>query len=135
MSLSSPHKLFLAAGSKTYKVCKARIQMKFLCQQYPCGEKTRHWTPENPSGFCTFPSCYSHKVVESPEHILLHCSAYTNVRNNMISLCLKLKNSISHGIFMTILLTNPNQTRMQFLLDCSTIPEINANTQKYSEIW
>ena len=133
MSLRSPHKLLLAAGPKMYEICKAKIQLKFLCSQYPCGERTRHWTPENSAGICTFLNCYNNKSVESPEHILLHCPAYNSARNNMIAMCLKIKNPISHGLVTSLLLSKSNSIKMQFLLDSSSIPEVIASIQLYGE--
>ena len=133
MSLRSPHKLLLAAGPKMYEICKAKIQLKFLCSQYPCGERTRHWTPENSAGICTFLNCYNNKSVESPEHILLHCPAYNSARNNMIAMCLKIKNPISHGLVTSLLLSKSNSIKMQFLLDSSSISEVIASIQLYGE--
>ena len=46
-SLKSPHRLWTTAGEKPYEVAKARIQLLFLCSQYPCGSRTRHWSAES----------------------------------------------------------------------------------------
>jgi hypothetical protein len=48
MSLSTPHKLLTSAGSKSYEVAKARIQLLFLANQYPSSKNTRHWSTQNP---------------------------------------------------------------------------------------
>ena len=73
MSLAHPHNLLLSAGRNAYEVAKARIQIKFLAGQYPCGELTRHWSPSNSEGLCTFPPCLTSGITESREHVLLHC--------------------------------------------------------------
>ena len=130
MSLNAPHRMFTSAGSKTYEVVKARIQLLFLSSQYPCAKLTRHWTPENQEKLCSFPICTSKHIVESPEHLLLHCPAYAMTRNSMISLCLGRKDPVSHAL-LTSFLKETDLKMMQFLLDCSVLPEVIANSQQY----
>ena len=121
LSLSCPHRLLKAAGSKSYEVAKARIQLLFLSSKYPCGQLTRHWSSSDSEGTCTFLSCKQRSTVETPEHILLECPAYSATRLHLISLCLNVKNPVSNYIVTNLLLsTSTNQ--MQFLLDCSPIP-------------
>ena len=91
MSLAHPHNLLLSAGRNAYEVAKARIQIKFLAGQYPCGELTRHWSPSNSEGLCTFPPCLTSGIIESREHVLLHCPSYSSVRNKLVNLYLSLK--------------------------------------------
>ena len=124
MSLSSPHKLLTSAGPKSYEVTKARIQLLFLSSQYPSAKLQRHWSLENPLGLCTFQYCQDRLIVESPEHILLHCPAYSASRQNMVSLCLKVEDSVSHSLVIGLLVSNSNQKMMQFLLDCSVMPDV-----------
>ena len=76
MSLACPHTLLLIAGQKPYEVAKARIQLLFLSSQYPCAKYSRHWTPDNPMGLCTYQQCKEHHIVESIDHVLLFCPAY-----------------------------------------------------------
>ena len=133
MSLKHPHKLLLAAGKKAYEVSKAIIQLKFLSSQYPCGERTRHWTPSNPRGLCTFPSCFSEGVVETQEHVLLHCCAYSPARNNLLGLCMKIDDPVSHSLVANFILCGPTKMKMLLLLDCSAIPEVITASQKYGD--
>ena len=130
MSLTSPHKVLTTAGRKTYEVCKAKIQLQFLSSQYPCGSVTRHWSTDNP-GLCSYPPCISKALVETPEHILLFCPAYSAARHNMINMCLQITNPASHHLVMSILLGNCQTKFMQFLMDCSTIPEVISCAQQY----
>ena len=76
LSLTQPHQLLVSAGCNQYEVAKALIQIKFLCAKYPCGERTKHWPPDNPEGLCSYSSCQAKGQVESPEHILLEGPAY-----------------------------------------------------------
>ena len=114
LSLSSPHKIWSTAGHNSYEVAKARVQLLFLGSKYPCGELTRHWSQENPHGLCTFPACKLSEIVESPEHILLACPAYTETRHKVIALSLKRKSPVSHTLVTRFLLSNSRQTFMQF---------------------
>ena len=79
LSLSTPHRIWTTAGQKPYEVAKARIQLLFLSGQYPCGSLTRHWSHENPQGFCTFPACHGSSQIETTEHILLLCQILTKL--------------------------------------------------------
>ena len=123
MSLTSPHRLWTTAGSNSYEVAKARIQLLFLSSQYPCAKYTRHWSADNPNGICSFSSCSTLNLVESPEHVLLQCPAYTTSREKMILMCLRSREPGVHQILTGFLMSNSAKI-MQFLLDCSAIPEV-----------
>ena len=131
LSLSSPHRLLTAAGSKSYEVAKARIQLLFLSARYPCGQLTRHWSPDS-EGYCTFLTCQQRSTIETPEHILLECPAYTTTRLNLISMCLNAKNPVSNYIVTKLLLSTTDQI-MQFLLDCSPIPIVIHTAQLHGD--
>ena len=133
LSLTSPHKLWTAAGPKPYEVSKARIQLLFLGSLYPCGSRIRHWSLSNPEGFCSFSSCWSQHVVETPEHILLHCPAYLNTRMTMVSLCIQMPCNISLGLVTYFLTSNSTKLMMQFLLDCSAIPDVIISAQNFGD--
>ena len=133
MSLATPHRIWSTAGNNSYEVSKARVQLLFLASQYPCAKLTRHWSTENPQGICSFQPCQDINSVESPEHILLHCPAYSQTRQRIISLCLNIKEQISHQLVTLFLLSNSSQKTMQFLLDCSAIPEVIHAAQIYGE--
>ena len=134
MSLTKPHKIWTTAGPKPYEVAKARIQLRFLGSQYPSAKHSLHWTPENPLGLCSFPDCQGKCIVESSEHILLSCPAYTTTRAKLICLCLRIKNPISHSLVTNIVLSNSNSKIMQFLLDCTPIPEVIDSAQRFGDI-
>ena len=132
LSLTSPHKVWTTAGPKPYEVSKARIQLLFLGSLYPCGSRIKHWSPSNPEGICTFASCWSQDIVENPEHILLHCPAYLNTRMNMVSLCIQMPCLVSLALVTNFLASN-SMKLMQFLLDCSAIPEVISSAQKFGD--
>ena len=94
-SLTKPHKLWTFSGGNPYEVTKARIQLLLFTSQYPSGHLTRYWSRDNPSGYCSFPPCKQNQIVETAQHILLICPAYTKIRQRMFSLCLSGSNSVS----------------------------------------
>ena len=133
MSLKSPHKLLSSAGSKSYEVAKALVQLRFLSSQYRCAKLTRFWTPSNTNGLCSFPTCLANNQVESPEHILIFCPAYNTTRLNMVALSLKLANPVSHNLVVINLLSKNTAKIMQLLLDCSSLPDVIVSAQNHGD--
>ena len=133
MSLNQPHPLLVAAGSNPYEVSKARIQLKFLCAKYSCGEQTKHWSSSNPQGLCTYPSCSTKSQEESPEHILLECPAYALARNTLLNLIIETKYPPTNQIATSIMLTGSTQIKMQLLLDCSSLPVVITAQQRHGD--
>ena len=132
MSLTKPHKLWTTAGKNSYEVSKSRIQLLFLSSQYPCAQLSRHWSHDNPQGICSHGECSQDLQVESREHILLHCSAYSATRTKLIATCLRVQDSVTHSLITGFLL-GQKQRLMQCLLDCSVIPEVICAAQCYGD--
>ena len=124
LSLSRPHMLLISAGNKTYEVAKARVQLLFLANQYPSNASTRHWSPANPHGLCTFSPCLDLKVKETREHILLGCPAYHTIRGQLFLMLLSTKSPAAHQVITRILFSYSTRKLMQLLLDCSVLPEV-----------
>ena len=133
MSLASPHRLWTTAGSNSFEVAKARIQLLFLGSQYPCAQYTRHWSVDNPRGICSYPPCSMAGTIESQEHILLFCPAYNIARRKIISTCLRTKEPTTHLLISKFLISNPTKVTMQFLLDCSALPEVISASQVHGD--
>ena len=131
LSLKSPHRILQSAGSKPYEVAKAIIQLKFMSSQYNCGHRTRHWSPNNPEGLCTFPACFSMGHIETPEHILLYCPAYSEKRETLLNI--SLKNLVSNGLAVQFLGSSETTNSIQFLLDPTTIPEVIRASQIHGD--
>ena len=60
-------------------------------------------------------------------------TAYSHTRQRNISLCLNIRGQVSHQLVTLLLLSNSSQKTMQFLLDCSAIPEVIHAAQIYGE--
>ena len=124
MSLCHPHKLWTTAGNNPFEVAKARVQLLFLSNQYPCARVSRHWSAENPEGLCTYPLCHTQRLVESREHILLYCPAYNTARERIITTCLESSNPSVKILLTKYLVSSNPELTMQFLMDCSVLSEV-----------
>ena len=80
MSLSTPHPHWLHAGSP-FEVRKAVIACRMLSGRYRTDRLSRHWTKDNPNGYCRLPGC--HDQVGDLQHILLSCTALTESRTGI----------------------------------------------------
>ena len=129
MSLTRPHPLWWTAGSNPYEVSKAVVQCKMLSGRYRTFKLSSKWS-ESGNGFCPSPFC--HQVVESLEHILLHCPAYMSSRNNIIMKVKSLENPAVMEL-VTTALQKPSKYQMQFLLDLSVLPETISLVQQHGE--
>ena len=102
-----------------------------MSSQYNCGHRTRHWSPKYPEGLCTFPACFSMGHIETPEHILLHCTAYSEKRETLLNI--SLKNLVSNGLAVQFLGSSETTNSVQFLLDPTTIPEVIRASQIHGD--
>ena len=126
MSLIKPHPIWLTAGSNPYEIAKAIQQARFLSGRYRSESLTKHWSA-NKSGYCQSPSCCS---VETVEHILIHCGAYSSSKQHIYSLWLSSPNPVIHGLVVDAL-SSDTAYLLQFILDCSVLPKVINATQIY----
>ena len=130
MSLSSPHPACTTAGSSTSRVSMASIQVRMLSGRYRSESLCRHWS-SNKGGFCLIsPACA--EVMEDVPHILAFCPGLAPTRGKLVRFT---SDYCSHfppisDIVSTLCIpTNPNF--IQFLLDCSVLPQVILATQVY----
>ena len=91
----------------------------------------RHWT-KNKQGIFTLTDCTGHEV-GTLEHILLQCPALKQVRVKMVRLALDVAevNPIIGDLIRTIFNSEDYTIVMQFLLDCSSIPDVILIKEKF----
>ena len=131
MSLARPHPLWISCGSNPFEVNKAVIQARMLSGRYPTEQLSRHWTT-NRAGICTLPLCTGY-TLGSLEHILLHCGSLQDTRLKMLNM---LRSAASSDIVVSefihqVLSSSDNAFFMQFLLDCSSLPQVIHLQQVY----
>ena len=102
----------------------AVIQARMLSGRYITDKLSRHWK-QNQLGICTIPGCTGDEI-GSLEHYLLTCPALSVARSHARFLTKKV--SMEHEKLTNILqssFTNQTpETMVQFLLDCSSLPDV-----------
>ena len=132
MSLKYPHPLWSTAKGNPYEVAKAIQQARLLSGRYRTETLCRHWS-QNREGYCLAPLCRQSQLKESIEHILLENSAYTQIRKDLITLWLKCKHPIVHFLAIQAL-ASPKEYLVQFLLDCSVLPQVIVANQTFGSV-
>ena len=124
MSLLRPHPLWTTCGSNSYEICKAIIQAKMLSGRYRSDKFVRHFSDSD--GTCQL--CTS-KVPGCIQHLLVSCPSLAPTRDRLMQE-LSMTSDISatrKSIITSSLLSE--ETAIQFLLDCSTMPNVIVLTQ------
>ena len=127
MSLSSPHPLWLTTGSNPYEVNKATIQARMLSGRYRTEELRSHWSA-NTEGACLLASCTGLNTLEDIAHILLECESLRGIRTRIERFCTQYI-STHRDIFNIVndfFMSDNRNDKTQFLLDCSSSPEVIA---------
>ena len=130
-ALSTPHPLWAAAGNNTYEVNKSTILARMISGRYRTERLCRFWG-ENREGFCLAITCHSNRVVGDLEHLLLHCPALQVARENLEKMWLS-KASVLPSLlsFVCQVLESPPHTKMIFILDPTSLPEVVRIWQQY----
>ena len=131
MSLSRPHPIWSSCGSNPFEVHKAVTSARMISGRYLTDQLQRHWT-RNHAGNCLLPTC-TPPSVGSLEHLLLFCPALRCTRAKLFKLCNKvsLESDELSRIINLVLYSGDQQTLMQFIIDCSTMPEVIKSAQTY----
>ena len=134
MSLAKPHPLLTTAGPSPYEVTKSRIQALLLSGRYRTEQLCSKWSANN-LGFCQTPMCQGKQIMEDIEHILLHCISLASTRARLVDFTIKYSTSVPFLRDILLTMTQPyNSQFLQFLLDCSAIPQVISLRQKYGNI-
>ena len=128
MSLATPHPIWTSAGSSPAKVTMATIQAQMLSGRYRTEALCSHWKPLSNGSCLLSPSCSS--STEDLDHILYKCCALEDTRIKLKDYTVKYcRNVPSLSPIITHFLSSSCQDFCQFLLDCSTIPDVIAATR------
>ena len=95
-----------------------------LSGRYVTDQLSRHWTC-NRGGMCSLPSCTGQDI-GSLEHLLLYCPSLSETRLKMINLVVDVasRNLVIKSFLVSILNDTDHTKMIQFLLDCSALPEV-----------
>ena len=132
MSLSSPHPIWTTAGSSPAQVAMATVQAQMLSGRYRSESLCRHWS-KNRNGFCLLPGCEG--LVEDLPHILSSCSGLASIREKLVRFTLDYCTNSAPVLndLVTSLCKPQNPNFIQFLLDCSCLPEVISAAQVYGD--
>ena len=123
----------MSAGSSPYEVAKAQVQALFLSGRYRTEKLSRFWS-ENPDGYCLCPSCKGLGIQEDLSHILLHCASLAPTRRNLATYTASSARVQPHLSQILLTFTTPSHPMfIQFLLDCSCIPQVILLTQQHGK--
>ena len=130
-SLTKPHPIWTTAGGNPYEVEKACIQAKMLSGRYRTCWLSRHWSGDS-SGICSLPTCRLSQTPGTLSHILTECPDLSPARSRVYSLWanhLKDKQTL-FPIVWKYTTQSDTPLFLQFLLDCSVLPDIISETQR-----
>ena len=131
-SLSKPHPIWSTAGSNPYEVEKACVQAKMLSGRYRTCLLSRHWSGDS-SGKCSLPTCRLTPTPGTLSHILLECQDLSLARKRVFALWSDYLNDKPHlfPIVRSYTLESDPPLYLQFLLDCSVLPDVICLKQSY----
>ena len=134
LSLTRPHPIFTSLDGNLYQAKAAYIQASLLSGKYRT-EKVRRFWSENKDGFCLQQTCLNLKIMEDNSHFLLQCPALSDNRRRLAAQLSTILNSnpVFKPIFDTYLFCNNDTLRLQFLLDCSTLPMVIQAYQLFGD--
>ena len=132
MSLRSTHPILRLAGPSPYQSVMSRVQATMLSGRYRTDALCSKWSTI--SEFCKTPSCLGLEKSESLAHILADCPALESTRMRLLSFTEGI--SAGNPIVLPILekyCTLNHPQFVQFLLNCSALPEVITLTQQYPD--
>ena len=136
MSLTSPHPIWSTAGSSPTNVAMATVQAVMLSGRYYTEALCSHWS-NNKTGVCLLSPLDCIDTVEDIKHILQICPALSSYRRNLALFTEAFSQKIEN-VAISTLLTNlcdtDNHSFVDFLLDCSSLPEVIVSVQQHGQV-
>ena len=120
MSLCRPHPIWCTAGSNPYEISKAVVQSKMLSGRYRTRQLSSNWS-ESGDSRCPSSSCTAE--VESLEHLLLHCPAYSITRSNVVKKWKSSENPVIAQLANNALELS-SKYLMQIILDATVLTDV-----------
>ena len=120
--IASPHPVWTTAGSSAFEVNKASILAMIISGTYRTDSLCRFWS-DNRQGYCLAETC--DQLVGDLEHLLLHCPALNEARQNLQQMWLEKAAVLPplHVIVSQVITSSPAR-KMKFILDPSSMAEI-----------
>ena len=118
-----------------YFFMAACIQALLLSGRYRTERLCRFWS-QNKAGVCLLPACKNLNISEDSEHILLHCMSLNAERRRLEEFTTQFISDkpLLQPVIATYLFSASDNTRMQFLLDCSVLPLVIVAHQTHGPV-
>ena len=123
--------MWSSAGSNPYEVEKACCQARMLSGRYRTCYLARHWSG-NSSGNCSLQNCSQSPKLGTLSHILTECVDLQPARLRVFSLwadCMERDPELISIVMKYSTSTDPTEF-VQFLLDCTVLPEVISLKQQ-----
>ena len=131
MSLSKPHPLWTTCGSNSYEVNKACIQAKYLSGRFRTDTLLHHFSKAN-SRFCQLHP--DDEEVGDLVHHLVLCPVLADRRELIFEYWDTLvADNLPCQEILKFVKSAPIKTFMQFILDCSVMPEVIHAEQQHGK--
>ena len=132
MSLCKPHPLWTTCGASSYEINKACVQAKYLSGRFRTDTLLSHFSKDN-SVFCQLHP--DEPEVGDLMHHLVLCPTLAERKALLFQYwdSLTTSNPPCREIINTIKLA-PIKTFLQFILDCSVLPDVILARQEHGEI-
>ena len=129
MSLTAPHPMFLSCGTNPFETNKSICQAALISGRFKTDYLARHWTKENPDGFCLL--CSHLKLHDTVEHFLVFCCSLAQARENVMKYwqSFSSEDDILRNL-LAVKLGSPTQTLVQFLIDPSADSDFIQGVQQ-----
>ena len=132
MSLIKPHPLWSTCGPSSYEINKACIQAKYLTGRFRTDKLLSYFSKKN-SAFCQLHP--EQEMIGDLEHHLVLCPVLQERRTLLFQYWDTLTStSLACREIVNVYKSAPLKLFMQFILDCSVLPEVITATQQHGII-
>ena len=126
-SLTKPHPIWTSAGNNPHEAEKACCQARMISGRFRTCWLARHWSGDS-SGSCSLPSCHLNPTPGTLAHILLECEDLSIARQGVYALWANYLRDKPYlfPIVRRYTVECSDIERIQFILDCSVLPDVIA---------
>ena len=135
LSLTSPHPIWRFLDGNPYQAEAASIQAILLSGRYRTERLCRFWSA-NKQGFCLICLKLNLNVIEDVGHLLIRCAGLSDQRRRLVQFTYNfaLVNPALQPIINEYLFSTNDDTKIAFLLDCSTLPMVVRARQVLGDV-
>ena len=131
LSLTSTHPIWSSLNGNPYQTLKAKTQARFLSGRFRTESLCRFWS-DNKEGVCLIDSCRELHIIEDLDHIIIYCAGLTETRRRLARFTADyISDKPILAPIIAAYLCNSEELFKQFIIDCSILPLVIINYQRY----